>query len=121
MANKQAVFPSEKLEISALEDTKDSYKFINYNYLAKKFNIQDEIDLYHYYYNHKEDKKYDFHKYGKITNGYICKTIPLIVTTGGPNCTNYFLTKRYKRTFNRMARPAIVFMQRLYKIKTSTL
>ena len=89
-------FSIGKLEISALEDTKDSYKFINYNYLAKKFNIQDEIDLYHYYYDHKEDKNTIFTSMAKLQMDIFVKQYLLIVTTGGPNCTNYFLTKDTK-------------------------
>lgn len=82
--------------INAFEDTKQSLKFVNYEKLAKKYNIQDEIDLYHYYYNHKDEKRNIFWSSSHIKmNGFV-NLYMLIVSSGGSNCNSYFLNKDLK-------------------------
>lgn len=82
--------------INSLEDTKQSIKFVNYEKLAKKYNINDEIDLYRYYYEHKDEKRNIFWSDSHIKmNGFV-NLYMLLVSTGNPTCNRYFLTQDIK-------------------------
>lgn len=83
-------------EYNAFDDVKKVLKVTNYEKLAQKYNIKDEIDLYRYYYEHKDEKSNIFWsnshiKMNGIANGYIT-----LVSTGGPTCDNYFLNQDIK-------------------------
>ncbi len=82
--------------LSSLEDTKQSLNFVHYEKLAKKYNIQDEIDLYHYYYEHKEENANIFWSSSHIKmNGFVNHYM-LIVSSGGTSCHSYFLNDDLK-------------------------
>lgn len=82
--------------INSLEDTKQSLKFVNYEKLAKKYNINDEIDLYHYYYEHKEEKRNIFWDSERIKMKGFVNLYMLMVSSGNSTCNRYFLTQDMK-------------------------
>lgn len=94
--NQISRFTIGKANINSLEETKQSLKFVNYEKLAKKYDIKDEIDLYHYYYEHKDEKRNIFWNRSHIQmNGFV-NLYMLLVSTGNSNCNRYFLTQDMK-------------------------
>ena len=81
-----------KINWSSLEDTKTNYKWINYDALAKKYNIQDEIDLYHYYKEHKDEKRTIFTSASHLKMDIFANQYMLIGSSGGPSFNYSFLT-----------------------------
>lgn len=83
-------------EDTALEDTKKVLKYIDYEKAAKEYNITDEIDLYHYYYEHKDEKRNILSSSSQIKIDGFVKKYLYIVSSGSPSCNSYFLNQDMK-------------------------
>lgn len=82
--------------LNSLEDTKQVLKSVNYEKLAKKYNINDEIDLYHYYYEHKEEKRNIFWSSHHIKMNDFVNLYMQLVSSGNSTCNRYFLIQDMK-------------------------
>lgn len=94
MANKIIIgeFNYESLDI-----IKSTVKFINYDKLFQKYNIQDEIDIYRYYYEHKDEKRNILWSKSHIQINAVANFYLQIIGGGDSSiCQIQFLTKDLK-------------------------